>query len=269
MSHPQASAIVLEGSSGHNRFQNLEVRSFAGSGIVVSGNGENTHNEFLGLEVHDTALGPEGEGHGIRIEGSDNLVDGGEWHDIDGAAGLSRAIWLGSGEGGADRNVVRNARIHDNQFGIFLGGDDNLVYNNLLYGNLNVPVEIESPAGADPGGEDVSERNAILNNTVFGNGGPALRVGIARVTRIVNNILWSNGIDVIADGGIHTVIGSNLALDPRFSDEEAEDLRLTPASPAVDAGTALPEVPEDHDGRPRPLGGGFDIGAYEYPGSEN
>jgi hypothetical protein len=56
--------------------------------------------------------------------------------------------------------------------------------------------------------------------------------------------------------------------DPLFKRPEwgaTGDYRLGPGSPAVDAGTAVP-VASDLDGRPRPLGAGFDMGCYESSG---
>ena len=52
--------------------------------------------------------------------------------------------------------------------------------------------------------------------------------------------------------------------DPLFVDAERRDLHLRPGSPAIDSGVALPEVTTDLDGNPRPLGLGYDIGAYEF-----
>lgn len=49
-----------------------------------------------------------------------------------------------------------------------------------------------------------------------------------------------------------------------FADVVLPDLRLTHTSPAVDRGTAVGAPPDDHDGSPRPMGNGCDIGAYEY-----
>ena len=44
--------------------------------------------------------------------------------------------------------------------------------------------------------------------------------------------------------------------------------RLISSSPAIDAGFPLTEVTNDFDGVSRPQGAGWDIGAYEYHGSD-
>ena len=43
------------------------------------------------------------------------------------------------------------------------------------------------------------------------------------------------------------------------------DYHLHPKSPALDAGLTLPGVEADLEGRPRPQGVAYDIGAFEYP----
>jgi hypothetical protein len=48
------------------------------------------------------------------------------------------------------------------------------------------------------------------------------------------------------------------------ADAENGDCRLRPDSPALDAGADLGDsVPTDIEGRKRPQGGGYDVGAYE------
>jgi hypothetical protein len=48
-----------------------------------------------------------------------------------------------------------------------------------------------------------------------------------------------------------------------FVDPPVFDLHLSPASPAIDSGTGAGAPSEDFDGRGRPQGNGYDIGAYE------
>ena len=53
-------------------------------------------------------------------------------------------------------------------------------------------------------------------------------------------------------------------VDPLFVDPQGDGFYLQPGSPAIDAGDALAQVTADLNGTPRPQGGGWDIGAYEY-----
>ncbi len=53
-------------------------------------------------------------------------------------------------------------------------------------------------------------------------------------------------------------------LDPKFANAAGDDFHLKLASPAVDAGLALPQVDLDFDRVHRPQLGGWDIGAFEF-----
>ena len=89
---------------------------------------------------------------------------------------------------------------------------------------------------------------------------------------IINSILWGVDQDFShTDARIsNTLVGGgapgtdNLDLDPLFVDPEQGDFRLRDGSPAIDAGTADGAAVVDLDGNERPLGGGVDMGAYEY-----
>jgi outer membrane biosynthesis protein TonB len=52
-------------------------------------------------------------------------------------------------------------------------------------------------------------------------------------------------------------------VNPQFVNPAAKDFHLNSTSPAINAGTQLPDVPYDYDRLARPQGGAYDIGAYE------
>ncbi len=61
---------------------------------------------------------------------------------------------------------------------------------------------------------------------------------------------------------------SNMAADASFFVERAaNDFHLAPDAPAIDAGKAISEVDTDRDGRTRPSGSAYDVGAYEWTDS--
>ena len=53
-------------------------------------------------------------------------------------------------------------------------------------------------------------------------------------------------------------------VNPRFVNAAVGDFHFLPDSPLIDRGIILDSVVDDFDGFPRPLGSGYDIGAYEY-----
>ncbi|MCD4653597.1 right-handed parallel beta-helix repeat-containing protein [bacterium] len=56
----------------------------------------------------------------------------------------------------------------------------------------------------------------------------------------------------------------NIDVDPQFTG--TNDMRLTDTSPCIDAGTDRNAPGHDCDGNPRPCGGTWDMGAYEFNG---
>jgi hypothetical protein len=79
-----------------------------------------------------------------------------------------------------------------------------------------------------------------------------------------------NNIYFCIDGSVEDPVGKPLGkgekiADPLFLDFERRDLRLTPGSPAVNAG-AKTDMPIDYEGNKIPFGSAPDIGAYEYTG---
>lgn len=74
------------------------------------------------------------------------------------------------------------------------------------------------------------------------------------------NTLTQTGM--VIDGG-HSIQGN-----PHFANPSIDNYRLLSPSAAIDVGVNAGVV-SDLDGLPRPLGAGFDIGAYEYPDFPN
>jgi parallel beta-helix repeat protein len=119
-----------------------------------------------------------------------------------------------------------------------------------------------------------SAATKIVNCTIADNA-PA---GIGRFSptwtfsvEVRNSILRNSGAE-IGTGTVATISYSdveggftgagNIDADPRFVDPPA-DYRLAAGSPCIDAGAAETTVVSDLDGVARPVGGGWDMGAYE------
>jgi hypothetical protein len=150
--------------------------------------------------------------------------------------------------------------------GILLSsGTGNAAYNNLIYNNtINL-----TGFGAGIQVLSSSANGLVYNNTVYQNGpaGGILIYAGSRGTIVKNNIAFGNlGGDIVNDAGPDATIGFNLTSDPKFVNAGTFDFHLQSTSPAIDAGTTLSLVTTDFDGRPRPQGSAYDIGAYEYGG---
>ncbi len=70
---------------------------------------------------------------------------------------------------------------------------------------------------------------------------------------------WNNGFDAPTGNNVFT-------FNPAFVDLPNFDYHLTETSPCIDAGTSEGAPLTDFDGNTRPIGNGWDIGAYEYLG---
>ena len=85
---------------------------------------------------------------------------------------------------------------------------------------------------------------------------------------VKNNIFYSStgrlAISDIKSGASYTESGTIIA-DPIFASPIATtpDFRLQSTSPAIDKGVTLTEFNTDFDGKTRPIGSAWDIGAYE------
>jgi parallel beta-helix repeat protein len=104
----------------------------------------------------------------------------------------------------------------------------------------------------------------IKNNLVYNHGNsatPYIEVD-RRATSIdigTNSVYNSNGVAPIGS----PYAGDLWMVNPEFADFASRDFHLRPTSPLIDKGTSLSSVPNDMDSVSRPLGSGYDIGAYE------
>ena len=156
-----------------------------------------------------------------------------------------------------------------------------LIENNICYKNGGSGIHTFKSKHVD-----------IINNTAYLNAQtPELNDGqifpnSCDDIRIFNNILvapsnkkinsnYNNGKSIVYDYNLHfggnaaALTGSHLVKgDPKFVDAANNDFHLLVESPAIDkgidslSGSAAPVI--DFDGNSRPMGTGFDIGAFEH-----
>ena len=130
------------------------------------------------------------------------------------------------------------------------------LYNNIAYGNDVYGIYV---------GYNTTSGSRVENNTAYNNGTYGIFVGdSATTTTVKNNIARSNNNDL---GLTNTTSSNNFTTDPLFVNAAGKDFRLQASSQAIDKGTAISGLSIDFDGKPRPKGAAFDIGAYEYQGS--
>ncbi len=162
----------------------------------------------------------------------------------------------------ADKNIVRNNEICNNAEAGFRGpgvgiysGKNNLVYNNLIWENAK-GIEV---------GNDASD-SGIYNNTIYKNRDYGIDLeSDSYDTRVINNIFYLNGGDNINNNGNGSILKNNFKdTDPLLQDPDNGDFYPKSNSKTIDAGVNLTEFSTDADGRIRPNGNLWDIGAYEY-----
>jgi hypothetical protein len=210
--------------------------SQGGSGVITGAMVEDN-------VVHDVG---QKEGAAINMDGAqdshiqNNLIYAAHRKGI--------ALYRTDSARGAKNNVVVNNTVvvaADGQWALRINSasTDNTVYNNILCSENpstgSISISADSLSGLTSDYNCVADR---FSNNDFGR-----RISLAR---------WrsSTGQDV------HSVVATPADL---FADAAANDYRLRPGSPAVDAGTATQAPRKDRAGRPRPAGKGYDIGAYE------
>lgn len=153
---------------------------------------------------------------------------------------------------------------------------DILVVNNVAYNNQYAGINVPSWAGDGP-----RENIRIINNTLYGNAQGGIRIGTSNVygVDIQNNIASDNGGAALyaVNSGLVRSANNNLVNgrvagniltgafsgDPRFVSPATGNFRLNADSAAVNRGITVPHVPTDITGMKRPLGGVYDVGAFE------
>jgi hypothetical protein len=194
-------------------------------------------------------------------------------------------------------NVIYNNGVGGGS-GINMDGvQDSRIENNLLYNNRASGISLYSWDGAEG-----STGNVVVNNTIYqaSNGRWALNIQDASSgNTVLNNILLHPGsrgaINISPDSLPGFTSDYNVVTD-RFTTTDGDttqtlaqwrastgqdmhslvgtasqlfvnstsDFHLKSAAPAINAGTSLHAPAFDLDGRPRPAGAAFDIGAYEW-----
>jgi Right handed beta helix region/Protein of unknown function (DUF1565) len=223
--------VYFEGSTHHVELVRNEIRYSQDQGVFAE---NSTHNLFLlGNRIHDNGRNRESgqhQSHGIYIEGADHLIANNVIYGH--ASGFGIQVYPENQR----TIIVSNTVVGSGHSGIVVGGDGGVsnitIRNNVLAFNANYGVQMDS---------DCPDRVAVDRNLIHGNGEGAIEGGCS-------------GVD--SSGG-------NLTSNPRFVAPARRDFRLAAGSPAINRARADFSLRVDSRGRRRPLGGGYDLGAFE------
>jgi hypothetical protein len=153
-----------------------------------------------------------------------------------------------------------------------------LIRNNVIVNNSTGGITLQ--------GDGWIKNIEIHNNTIYGNPGGGIRIDPDKQVEniaIINNILSNNGLSHLYSNGkvTHLVVRKNLYWNPTsvgdgvrdsspvmgnplFGNPAIRDFHLAMGSAAIGRGESLAKLTTDKDGKQRPIGSGYDIGAYEH-----
>jgi hypothetical protein len=165
-------------------------------------------------------------------------------------------------------NSVRNNIVINSSDGFAYGNYQNggglkntQILNNTFYGETNQLLSLARDAG---------HKNSLFANNIFyqtNNKPMTLIDGSVSGIRFTDN-LWFGGTPDKAVTSPQDIFANPLFVNG--GGFKASDYKLKAASPAIDKGKTLSEVPFDYFGTKRPVNGAYDIGAQEYKsGSAN
>ena len=103
---------------------------------------------------------------------------------------------------------------------------------------------------------------AFTNTIVAGHHSVGITVTTGSAAALEATLWYGNGVDTGGEGTVNS--STNVYGDPVFNDPAAWDYHLMAGSAAINTGVNA-GVTTDIDGRSRPVGIGYDIGADEYP----
>lgn len=287
--------IATQVAGDHWRIVNNELSAASATNSARAGgiNGNATNAYWVGNHIHDIAGGAAQESHGIYIDGDGSYeiafnriehVTGGNGLQIfvNGSNGsdfgddvyfhhnLVRDVskhGLNVADGARNNIVLANNVVNTAAYGCLRFNSGDLrgakIYNNTFY---NCDTAGTSGLQAAVMNDAVPPADAfdLRNNVVVPAPGKPYSggsVGIGAGMGTIDRNLWFGGTGAVAfDAGA-------IKADPQFAGAAGADFHLAAASAAIDAGgnAVAAVVTDDFDAVfARPVGAGFDIGAFEY-----
>ncbi len=254
-------SVYYSGSGG------IELQNITQAGIftnTITGNHGNANKNWWS------------GGGGLTVEWSTSISVTGNhiennWAGLD--AGLGGGIYVQTSDVYLARNIIINnvsGPINGDGGGVYLQGQSPItISNNIIAHNI---------APGFGGGVYVKNNRSsttLANNTIADNGNTGIEASLYVTLTLINNLIINHTTGITtsppatvtlnADHNLFwniedPLVGSNPIL---AAPQTSPDYHLYDSSPAVDAGLTVLWVTIDLDGVKRPVGGAYDIGAYE------
>jgi Right handed beta helix region len=248
---------------GPNRgftFDGITIQGAINSGIFLEGTGHLLQHNLVQNN------GTRNFDHGLYYgKGGSSIIQDNTFQN-NYAYGIHQFLSTGNVETNSDNIYRRNTFKSNGTAGLIISnGSRNLVYNNISIGDGRITADAWGGFRAYA----PAANNQFLNNTIYNWGtGSGIEIEPSVTGTVIrNNIIWGASGTSITDRGSSTLISNNVTTNPSFINASSGDLRLQPGSTAIDVGVTLSAVTSDFSGAPRPVGSGYDIGAYEYQSS--
>jgi hypothetical protein len=271
----ESSAILLR----DNQIISNTVRTWWGGGVyLVYGSAELENNTIAGnlgpngggglYSVYGTAIikrnlitRNEGSfGGGVTVHGGTAALYGNRVLSNTATAGGGLFLYVANDVGLANNVVAGNHGDYGSAGLTIASSNAHLSYNTFArnWGSDGIGIQV---AGGSDGNSMVTLHNTIIVSHTTG-------ISVAAGSTVtLEATLWGEGewANTQDWGGPGSVVTgtTNLWGDPAFVAPDAGDYHINATSDAADAGVEV-AVYHDLDGDPRPLGGGYDIGADEF-----
>ncbi|MEH2349985.1 MAG: choice-of-anchor Q domain-containing protein [Nostoc sp.] len=281
---------------------NTSNRLTNGTCISIEGRSSNVHHiNILNNKVHDCGGGGISVIAADYVKVDNNTVYNNAWYGIYGGSGISFLKNRNTDNNQGYKMFATNNKVYNNrmyvpwiQVGRITDGNGIIMDelksgpNGAYKGRTLIANNISYKNGGSGIHAHESEHIDIVNNTVYLNQqSPELSkkgqlyAGYASDVKIFNNIIYgvagknanssymntnvTYNYNLYTNGAVVGAMGPNDVIgDPQFVDASSGDFRLKATSPAINRGYYWNGLKTDYTGKPRPAGGRYDIGAYEY-----
>jgi hypothetical protein len=230
---------TLYGSSGIAFYQNSNFDTSTGNKMIIRNNKMMSNYNLVPWIVNCGIY----DGNGIIIDDSKQTQNSSTLNPYVGRTLIENNIIYGSG-GPAIHvyesehvDIINNSTYYNQQTDVNFNGEidpnnsnDVLIRNNIMYAKSDKPI------------------NSVINST--------------NVTIDHNLLFGGNGSYVL---GSNSIISNPNFISPSININA--DYYISSSSPAIDSGSSTLAPTTDFNGNSRPIGNGYDIGAYEFDAS--